>query len=926
MSTTGAPLNLSLFVSGVRSWGAAMDANIQAINDAIGVLQNSGLTLPTGSGNQILATPANGSSAVVALRAMVAADVPSLPESKITNLVSDLALKASITYVDSSIAALVNSAPGALDTLKELADALGDDANFAATMTSALALKAPLASPAFTGHPTGVTEATGDSSTRLATTALVDAKISAAAPAVSSVFGRTGAVVSANNDYSYAQLSGLPQLAMTKAAVASNFLTSYTSTTGLFTAAQPAFTDISGTAATGQIPNLAASKITSGMLALAQGGTNADLSATGGASQVLKQISSGAAITVGQLAYSDITGLSTVAHTGAYSDLTGKPTLAATLANASHKWLNSYDSTTGNFTQTQPDYGDLTGTPQLAVTKAAVTSNFFTSYTSSTGAFTAAQPAFTDISGTASTGQIPNLAASKITSGTLALAQGGTGVDLSASGGSTYVLAQDGSHVISARALVAGDIPNLAASIITSGTLALARGGTNVDLSGSGSAISFLAQDGSHVISARTITLADLPASYPWSSLGAATGALTLANAGNATTFNQTSAVTWTWANTTASTSSADNSSPVLKLQNQQWTNGADTTVGWAIQNIVAASPNNKTITNSSENSSSVVTLTVGSSHGFTALQWVTFTGLTTATWLNGQTAMITATAATTITFLDPTTHGTSASHADNGTTTFVPTQELTFTPTSNNANSRLMFPLRATANVNDGGSGFAFTGMSANVGFGAVSLTLGGLALYHAAGGGSATNSLAAYRTAVTNAPTQATPVEVVWSLSWGDSSEANSSVVLQANYQAAVNLLGAKSTNTGGVPSCAVGNANAFTPVSGSAIGFGMGYSKGSTTAFNFAPTSGTATWNAGILKYTVNQTGGANGAATGLLVNAVETAVGGTHLLLDLQAGASGGVSRYKVDNSGQQTESSANAATWMWGQASELLTLA
>jgi hypothetical protein len=44
-------------------------------------------------------------------------------------------------YVDNAIAALVNSAPGALDTLKELADALGDDANFAATMTTALAGK-----------------------------------------------------------------------------------------------------------------------------------------------------------------------------------------------------------------------------------------------------------------------------------------------------------------------------------------------------------------------------------------------------------------------------------------------------------------------------------------------------------------------------------------------------------------------------------------------------------------------------------------------------------------------------------------------------------------------------------------------------------------------------------------------------------------
>ncbi len=53
-----------------------------------------------------------------------------------------------------AVAALVASSPAALDTLNELAEALGDDANFATTVTNALALKAPLASPTFTGTPT----------------------------------------------------------------------------------------------------------------------------------------------------------------------------------------------------------------------------------------------------------------------------------------------------------------------------------------------------------------------------------------------------------------------------------------------------------------------------------------------------------------------------------------------------------------------------------------------------------------------------------------------------------------------------------------------------------------------------------------------------------------------------------------------------
>lgn len=49
------------------------------------------------------------------------------------------------TEVDQLIANLINGSPGALDTLNELADALGDDPNFAATVATQLALKADAA-------------------------------------------------------------------------------------------------------------------------------------------------------------------------------------------------------------------------------------------------------------------------------------------------------------------------------------------------------------------------------------------------------------------------------------------------------------------------------------------------------------------------------------------------------------------------------------------------------------------------------------------------------------------------------------------------------------------------------------------------------------------------------------------------------------
>ena len=61
---------------------------------------------------------------------------------------SDAATK---QYVDTVLAATIDSAPAALDTLNELAAALGDDANYAATTTTALATKLPKAGGTMTG-------------------------------------------------------------------------------------------------------------------------------------------------------------------------------------------------------------------------------------------------------------------------------------------------------------------------------------------------------------------------------------------------------------------------------------------------------------------------------------------------------------------------------------------------------------------------------------------------------------------------------------------------------------------------------------------------------------------------------------------------------------------------------------------------------
>jgi hypothetical protein len=59
---------------------------------------------------------------------------------------------ASTAFVSTAIANLADSAPSTLDTLNELAAALGDDANFSTTVTNSIATKLPLAGGTLTGN------------------------------------------------------------------------------------------------------------------------------------------------------------------------------------------------------------------------------------------------------------------------------------------------------------------------------------------------------------------------------------------------------------------------------------------------------------------------------------------------------------------------------------------------------------------------------------------------------------------------------------------------------------------------------------------------------------------------------------------------------------------------------------------------------
>lgn len=119
---------------------------------------------------------------------------------------------ASKGYVDAAVAAVIDSAPTALDTLNELAAALNDDASFATTVTNALAGKLALAGGTMTGDITlgankitsTATPATDDTLTRKG---YVDSILGSATDAATSAAAAASSATDAANSASAASTS-----------------------------------------------------------------------------------------------------------------------------------------------------------------------------------------------------------------------------------------------------------------------------------------------------------------------------------------------------------------------------------------------------------------------------------------------------------------------------------------------------------------------------------------------------------------------------------------------------------------------------------------------------------------------------------------------------------------------------------------------
>ena len=330
------------------------------------------------------------------------------------------------------------------------------------------------------------------------------------------------------------------------------------------------------------------SVVGSNVSASAAGQVNSDWNAVSGLAEILNKPS-----------------LATVATSGSYTDLSSKPSIPA--AQVQTDWnaasgigvlLNKPTLAT---VATSGSYTDLSGLPTLAATTTRTAHEFFTTYNATTGAFGQAQPSAADLSDTATS--------------------------------AGYVLRANGTSFVSAQ-LGYGDLsglPTLAATdagsshhfltsyTSTTGAFTDARPSA-ADLSDTATSAGYvLRANGTSFVSAQ-LGYGDLsgtptiPTSFAWNVEGNATGPLSLSNAGYTSTFNQTSAVAWLWANTTTGTAGTTNASPLLELAANCWHGGASTQDLWTIgSSLVAGTDGVSTLTFGHTGSSGLANVSVPS-------------------------------------------------------------------------------------------------------------------------------------------------------------------------------------------------------------------------------------------------------------------------------------------------------------------------
>jgi hypothetical protein len=218
------------------------------------------------------------------------------------------------TYVDAKVAALVDSAPEALDTLNELAAALGNDANYATTTASTIGEKLAKASNLSDLANTGTARTNLGLGTAATTAASAYATAAQGTKADSAI--QSGDLATVATSGSYADLTNKPTLLT----IGTSSTTALAGNTSLLALGTSSTTALAGNTAlfSGSYADL----------------TNKPTLLTIGTSSTTALAGNTALLQIGTSSTTALAG-NTSLFSGSYADLTNKPTLGTAAATAS---------------------------------------------------------------------------------------------------------------------------------------------------------------------------------------------------------------------------------------------------------------------------------------------------------------------------------------------------------------------------------------------------------------------------------------------------------------------------------------------------------------------------------------------------------------------------------------------------------------
>jgi hypothetical protein len=169
MILDGTILNADINASAAIDWTKIAPSSTVSATE-LGYLDGVTSAIQTQIDSKLATATASSTYAPLASPALTG--VPTAPTAAANTNTTQIATTA---YVQTEITDLIAAAPGALDTLNELASALGNDASFSTTVTNSLATKLPLAGGTMTGAIAmgtnkitglGTPTATGDAATK----------------------------------------------------------------------------------------------------------------------------------------------------------------------------------------------------------------------------------------------------------------------------------------------------------------------------------------------------------------------------------------------------------------------------------------------------------------------------------------------------------------------------------------------------------------------------------------------------------------------------------------------------------------------------------------------------------------------------------------------------------------------------------------